>query len=160
MRLVIATPTDVIVDAEEVREVRAEDPTGGFGIRPGHADFVTVLTVSVVTWIDPGGAEHFVAVRNGVLSVKQGRLVNIATKDARAGTSLSELRADILQHFRDIDMKEDEMRRKSNRLHAATIRQLQRVLDSSQRPTAQKIVPSFGPGATRVDPDETRGPDG
>lgn len=150
MRLVVATPTSVVIDARDVREVRAEDPSGGFGIRPGHADFITVLTISVVTWQDAAATEHFVAVRNGVLSVKHGGLLSIATRDARAGPSLGELRKDILQHFRQIDLEEEENRRTSNRLHAATIRQLQRVLEPSQRPMPHQVMPSFGPGATGV----------
>ena len=36
--------------------LRAEDDTGAFGILPGHADFLTVLAVSVVTWRDDAAA--------------------------------------------------------------------------------------------------------
>lgn len=154
MRLVVATPAAMIVEADDVREVRAEDPSGGFGIRPGHADFVTVLTISVLSWQDKDGTERYVAVRNGVLSVKDGALVTIATRDARAGQSLAELRSDILEHFRRTDMEEAEMRRTANRLHAATIRQLQKVLDATHRPTTPQVVPTFGPGSTRARDDE------
>ena len=50
MRLLITTPTAVIVDERDVVAVRAEDESGSFGILDGHADFLTALTVSVVSW--------------------------------------------------------------------------------------------------------------
>lgn len=159
MRLLVATPTTLITDANEVRGVRAEDATGAFGIWPGHADFVTRLTICVVSWKDHGGKERFVAVRNGVLTVKGGRLVNIATRDARAGDDLSELRAGILEHFRSLDRREEEMRRAAYRLHAATIRQLQRVIDAAGRPVASQAMPRFGPGPAGAGEDRAGGPD-
>lgn len=159
MRLLVTTPTAMIADAEEVREVRAEDATGAFGIWPGHADFVTRLAICVVSWKDRSGQEHYVAVRNGVLAVKGGQLVNIATRDARAGDDLSELRTDILAHFRSIDRAEEEMRRTANRLHAAAIRQLQRVIDAARRPVASQAMPRFGPGSAGVGGDRAGGPD-
>ena len=58
MRLRIATPTVLVVEAEDVGHVRAEDETGAFGILPGHGDFLTVLATSVLTWRDRSGSEH------------------------------------------------------------------------------------------------------
>ena len=69
MRLLVTTPMAVIVDADSVRHVRAEDETGAFGILPGHADFITALAVSVITWRNGTDEEHHVAVRGGVLTV-------------------------------------------------------------------------------------------
>ena len=48
MRLLITTPTAVVIDDPNVVAVRAEDESGSFGILNGHADFLTALTVSVV----------------------------------------------------------------------------------------------------------------
>ena len=62
MRLSVATPLAIIVEADNVAHLRAEDDTGAFGILPGHADFLTALAVSVVSWRDVGGAEHHIAV--------------------------------------------------------------------------------------------------
>ena len=50
MRLLITTPTAVVIDDPNVVAVRAEDESGSFGILNGHADFLTALTVSVVSW--------------------------------------------------------------------------------------------------------------
>ncbi|MEJ2130708.1 MAG: F0F1 ATP synthase subunit epsilon, partial [Gammaproteobacteria bacterium] len=66
MRLVVTTPISVVVDEADVRHVRAEDESGAFGILPGHADFVTVLAISVITWRSHRDEEHHVAVRGGV----------------------------------------------------------------------------------------------
>jgi len=49
MRLSITTPLSKVIEAEGITYLRAEDETGAFGILPGHADFLTTLTVSVVT---------------------------------------------------------------------------------------------------------------
>jgi F-type H+-transporting ATPase subunit epsilon len=50
MKLRIITPLDVVVDEDGVMALRAEDASGGFGILPRHADFLTSLTISVVGW--------------------------------------------------------------------------------------------------------------
>ena len=73
IQLTITTPTAVAVQADGVAHVRAEDETGAFGILPGHADFVTALTPSVVSWRDADGREGHCAVRGGVLLAKRWR---------------------------------------------------------------------------------------
>ena len=50
-----------------LHSTRAEDRSGAFGIAPGHANFITLLPVSVVTWREANGKEGFVLVRGGVL---------------------------------------------------------------------------------------------
>ncbi len=50
MRLRIVTPLSVVVDEDGVLAVRAEDASGGFGILPRHADFLTSLAISIVGW--------------------------------------------------------------------------------------------------------------
>ena len=55
MRLRIITPLAVVVDEDGVLALRAEDATGGFGILPGHADFLTSLAISVVSWTGADG---------------------------------------------------------------------------------------------------------
>ena len=49
MRLRIVTPLSVVVDEDDVRPSGREDASGCFGLLPGHADFLTSLTVSVVS---------------------------------------------------------------------------------------------------------------
>src|SRR5579883_117992 len=88
MRLLITTPTAVVIDDSDVVAVRAEDQSGSFGILRGHADFLTALTVSVVAWRRSGDRHRFCAVLRGVLSVSHGSLVAIATREALVGDDL------------------------------------------------------------------------
>jgi F-type H+-transporting ATPase subunit epsilon len=80
MRLRITSPLAVVVDADGIDVVSAEDASGGFGIQPRHADFLTSLPVSVVSWTRGSGARHYCAVRGGVLTVTGGQDVAIATR--------------------------------------------------------------------------------
>jgi F-type H+-transporting ATPase subunit epsilon len=96
MRLHIVTPLSVIVD-EQIDSLRAEDASGGFGILPGHAPFLTALAVSIVSWRS-GAVERFCAVRGGVLTVT-GATLAIATREAVTGDDLATLDADVLMQF-------------------------------------------------------------
>ena len=50
MKLTITTPLAVILAEDGIMAIRAEDASGSFGILPGHADFLTNLTLSIVGW--------------------------------------------------------------------------------------------------------------
>ncbi|HLY56497.1 MAG TPA: F0F1 ATP synthase subunit epsilon, partial [Stellaceae bacterium] len=100
MRLAVSTPLAVVVEAGDVAHLRAEDDTGAFGILPGHADFLTALTISVVTWRDPDGREHHIAVRGGMLEVRGGDTIAVATREAMPGDDLHHLEAEVLATFR------------------------------------------------------------
>jgi F-type H+-transporting ATPase subunit epsilon len=139
----------VIIDAGDVLHVRAEDRTGAFGIQPGHADFLTVLTISVITWRDGADVTHHVAVRGGVLTVKEGQLVEIATRDAVGEDTLQQLGDSVLARFKADAQAESESRISTTRLQLATIRQLQRFLDVDRAPAALGAPPRLDTGATR-----------
>ena len=144
MRLLVTTPTRIVEDVENVRHMRAEDATGAFGILPGHADFITSLTVSVVTWRNGSGTEHHIAVRGGVLVSRGGDLVEIATKEAAREDSLGKLSQTILDHFRAAAAAEEQARSSSQRLQVATIRQIQRVLEAARNPMGWPgVIPRF-----------------
>lgn len=128
MRLRIATPTGLAVDASEVRHVRAEDATGAFGIQNGHTDFVTTLAVSVVTWRDAKGAEHHAAVRGGVFRVQGGRIVEIATREAVLGERLEDLGQAVLGRMREAAEAEAKARTRAAQLHASVVRHLYRYV--------------------------------
>ena len=140
MRLLVTTPIEIVADVEDVAQVRAEDPTGAFGIRPGHADFITALAISVLTWRDRQGEDHHIAVRGGVLTVQDGNLVEVATREAVGEASLRELGPAVLERFREEQSVQQEASISATRLHMALIRQLQRYLDSS-RATLQRGGP-------------------
>jgi F-type H+-transporting ATPase subunit epsilon len=128
MRLRIFTPLEAVVDEDGVLAVRAEDASGGFGILPGHADFLTSLAISVVSWKSAGGERRYCAVRRGVLSVTSGKDVAIATREAIAGGDLTTLDETVLARFRaDIETERTEYV-ESTRLQLSAIRQIMRHL--------------------------------
>jgi F-type H+-transporting ATPase subunit epsilon len=149
MKLLVTTPMSVIVDAEDVRYVSADDETGAFGILPGHADFITVLTVSVITWRNHMDEEHHVAVRGGVLTVRDGNLVEIATREAVGEDTLRRLGGAVLERFREEAHAEEASRVSATRLHLAAIRQLQRYLESGRQPIPQGPPPALGASTPR-----------
>ncbi|WP_212525918.1 F0F1 ATP synthase subunit epsilon [Actibacterium sp. MT2.3-13A] len=133
MRLRITTPVAVVAEEDGILYLRAEDSTGAFGILPGHADFVTALATSVVTWRDAGAREHFVVVEGGVLMVRDGGNVEIATRNAVREQELGQLGRKVLEEVRLSRETEEAQRTTVHRLHLATMRQIQKVLDVSRK---------------------------
>jgi len=91
MRLLVTTPSAIVVDSDDVVAVRAEDESGEFGILPHHAEFVTALAISVVGWRRKSGEAGYCAVRGGLLTVANGETVSIATREAVPGGNLATL---------------------------------------------------------------------
>jgi len=136
VRLRIITPLSVVVDENGVAALRAEDASGSFGILPRHADFLTSLAISVVTWECSDRTPHYCAVRRGVLSVIGGRDIAIATREAVPGDDLATLDETVLRRFRaDIEAERTE-HVESTRLQLTAIRQMMRHLrpDGRSRP--------------------------
>lgn len=124
MRLRITTPLAVITDEDGIVALRADDITGSFGIMPGHADFLTSLTISAVSWKSKDGVRHYCAVRRGVLSVTTGQDIAIVTREAVLGDDLATLDQTVLAGFRaDIETEREE-RVDSTRLQLNAIRQM------------------------------------
>jgi F-type H+-transporting ATPase subunit epsilon len=133
MRLRIITPLSVIVEEEGVAALRGEDATGSFGILPRHADFLTSLAISVVTWHSADGKRHHCAVRRGVLSVSGGQEIALATREAVIGDDLTTLDRTVLDRFRaDIEAERSE-HVESTRLQLNAIRQIVSHLRSGGR---------------------------
>jgi F-type H+-transporting ATPase subunit epsilon len=63
-------------------EVRAPGVQGGFGIRPGHASFMSALDPGRLTVVTGGKEEHF-AVGGGFLQVDQDRVLVLADSAER-----------------------------------------------------------------------------
>ena len=136
MRLLITDPTSVVADHPNVVSVRAEDASGSFGILDRHADLLTALTISVVQWRHTGGRLGCCAVRRGVLSVRGGSEVAIATRQAQLGDDLDQLEHTVLARFRaDLETERTE-RTAATRLHMAAIRQIIAAL----RPTGPELT--------------------
>jgi len=128
MRLRIITPLAVVVDEDGVLALRAEDASGGFGILPRHADFLTSLIISVVRWRSRDGTRRYCAVRHGMLSVRGGQEIAIATREAVAGDDLVSLDQTVLARFRADAETERAERTEGRRLELNAIRQIMRHL--------------------------------
>ena len=73
--------------------MQAEDPSGRFGILPGHERYLTALAPSILIYrYLQNGSEHesYVAVRSGVLRVTPDG-VHVAVQEAHADDDLAGL---------------------------------------------------------------------
>jgi len=127
VKLVVVTPLEILTTVDDVAHVRAEDASGSFGIKPRHASLVTALAVSVVSWRNGHGDELHCAVRGGVLSV-QDDTVSIATREAVIDPDLARLEHEVLARFRHAADESARARVDEERLRAAAIRNIQRLL--------------------------------
>ncbi len=131
LRLRIATPSSVPVDDLPILSLRAEDESGAFGVRQGHADLVTLLTPTVVRWVPLDGTPGFCAVDGGVLIVASGTRIDIACRDAIVGDDLGQLEQTV---YEARAARLDATRRArvdAVRLHARTVRQIVRYLSAN-----------------------------
>ena len=122
VRLRITTPLCVIAEEEGVLMLRAEDASGGFGIQPGHAEFLTGLEIGVVSWQGASGPRRFCAVHGGVLSVDTAHDVAIATREAVAGDDIATLEAAVVAKYRADADAERKGRVEGTRLQLRAIR--------------------------------------
>lgn len=99
MRLIVTTPTTIVVDRNDVVSLRAEDDTGSFGILDGHADFLTALGPSVVSWRTRDGGAGHCAVRQGILVMEAGNALSIAAREAIASDDLERLEGEVMKRF-------------------------------------------------------------
>ena len=127
LQLTVTTPAIVLVKSDDVVAVRAEDESGCFGILPGHADLLTMLTPSVVRWQTAAGAPRFCAVRGGVLTVAHDG-VTVATPEAVVGEDLQRLEANVACQFRRQLEDERTARSDAQRLQFAAIRRIVQLL--------------------------------
>ncbi len=137
MRLVVLTPTATVVD-DEVVDVRAEDPTGEFGLRPRHDLFVTALVPGVVAYERAGGGCSFVAVAGGMLHVDRATdTVRVVTPDAATGDDLEVLERTAVRSFRQRVAQERAAKGGVARLGTALLRRMGEVLRPDQRPAGR-----------------------
>ena len=128
MRLLITTPAGVVVDQGDIAAIRAEDQSGNFGILDGHADFVTALTSSIVSWRHRDGQAGYCAARRGVLTVTAGRTVALATREAILGADVEKLAETVLAWFHTAAESERAAHADAMRLQVMAIRQIVKYL--------------------------------
>ena len=144
MKLTLSTPLAIVAEAENIVHVRAEDASGAFGILPGHAEFLTVLSTSVVSWRDARGDEQHAAVRGGVFEVREGQTIAIATREAVLGEDLRQLESEVLTRFRQQAEQERAARMDAQRLYLAALQRILGYLRPERR--AGILGPSGMPG--------------
>ncbi|PWC83082.1 ATP synthase F0F1 subunit epsilon [Azospirillum sp. TSH100] len=134
MSLLITTPTSVAAKLSGIRHLRAEDSSGAFGIWPGHADLLTALAISVISWRTADGREGHCAVRGGVLTIRDGAQIAVATREAVTGDDLHALERDVLTRFHRNVEEEGEARSGARRMHLAAIRHILAYLRPDRGP--------------------------
>lgn len=90
----IVTPAKIM--EKEITSVRLKDETGFFGILKGHTNFITVLVPSLVYYTDGNGKEVFLAVDEGILSVREGT-VTITSREVYESDDAEKL-AEIIEN--------------------------------------------------------------
>lgn len=140
MKLTITEPMRLVADHTDIASVRAEDESGGFGILPGHADLLTVLPSSVVGWRHQDGRSGYCAVRGGVMTVRDGTNVSIATRQAQLGQDLVQLEHAVLDRFRVEADAERVARVADMRLHVEAVRKIIEALRPGH-PVSSEAVP-------------------
>ncbi len=125
------TPLAIVIDEDSVAAVRAEDASGSFGILSGHADFLTSLVISVISWKRSDETRHYCGVRRGMLSVTAGNDVSVATREAIASDDLATLDATVLERFSAEVEQERSERFESAQLQINAIRRMVNQLQPS-----------------------------
>lgn len=116
--LEILVPDEVLLNTR-VTAVQAADPTGRFGLRPGHERFVTVLAPSLLIYTDAAGTERYAAVDGGVLLL-EGDRISVVTREAVLADSLEAIAAKAGEIL--------DSRRRQERLARAEFDELQTAL--------------------------------
>jgi F-type H+-transporting ATPase subunit epsilon len=134
VRLLITTPDALIVSADDVIAVTAEDASGAFGILPGHADLVTALEVSVMSWVQRDGRRRYCALRGGVIHVRDGSEIAIATPEALIADDLERLDTEVLEKLRADAEEERAARAHTEQLRLRAMRHILTFLRPQRRP--------------------------
>jgi F-type H+-transporting ATPase subunit epsilon len=128
MILRIVTPTAIVVDEHDVSALRAEDDSGGFGVLERHADLFTVLSISILQWQNRAGDRHFCALRRGLLTVRGGCDVMVATREAVLSDDSEALENVVLARFRETAERERSARVESAAMQMAAVKRMIRHL--------------------------------
>ena len=120
MQLEVITPIGTLLKEPVIRIV-AEAPGGSFGILPRHADFVSLLAPSILTYETEAGSERYVGINSGTL-VKCGDEVLVSVLSAVTSDRLEELGQRVAREFHVLMDEEREARSALARLEAGMAR--------------------------------------
>ena len=122
MKLKVSIPTEILVEAQ-VEKVIAEAENGSFCLLPKHIDFVAALVPGLLSYHTANGAEHFLAVDEGLL-VKTGDEVLVTVRSAVRGPHLGRLQQAVRDQFEKLDEQERRARSLLVKLEMGIMRQL------------------------------------
>lgn len=123
MRLRILTPLATILDRTDIAGILARDESGAFGIRPGHAPFLTALPPSVLTLRMEHGAVLYTAIAGGMLRVDRDGVL-VTSPDAATGSELAPLAARVAAEKAAALHRQREGAAQERTLHAALVHHL------------------------------------
>jgi F-type H+-transporting ATPase subunit epsilon len=124
MKLAITTPFSIAVDESDVALIEAEDSTGRFGILPQHADLLAVLVPSVIHWQGSDDRHGYCAVHGGILTVQDGDIVSVSSREAVPGDDLEKLESEIVTRFPRRRNEEQAARVATERMMLSALRQI------------------------------------
>lgn len=127
MKLLLTSLDGASFEVDGVIAIQAEDASGSFGIRPGHADFLTVLATSVLSWRVAADRGRCCAVHGGVLTVRDGD-VRVAAREAVLADDLDQLAAAALARFHERDAAADAAQTQAHGVEFQAVRALLRYL--------------------------------
>jgi F-type H+-transporting ATPase subunit epsilon len=130
LHLTVATPLEIVLRDDAVASLRAEDVTGDFGIRPGHADFLTVIDAGVMRWRGETGPWRYCALRGGIFTVTGGDHVRVACREAVVSDDIASLQDRVKAARLEATDAARRARTHATRLHARAIRRLMRELSA------------------------------
>jgi F-type H+-transporting ATPase subunit epsilon len=128
LSLTITTPLTVLVKRDDILSFRAEDESGGFGIRPGHVDYLTAMQSSVARWSLADRTWHYCALQGVVLTTSNGGEIHIACRTGVIGEDLLVLEEQVRDYRIAESEKASAARVAEARLHARAIRQIMQHL--------------------------------
>lgn len=123
MRLRILCPLRTVLDRSDILSITARDESGSFGIRQGHAPFLTALPPSVLTLVAGRGETHYAAVAGGMLRVDAGGVL-ITSPDAAIGDQLAPLAARVAAETAAQRHRQAEGQAQERKLQAALVHHL------------------------------------
>ena len=134
MRLRLTDPTRLLID-REVTYVQAEDPSGRFGVLPGHEPYLTAVVPSILIYRyeeDGQERESYVAVRQGVLRVTHEG-VQVAVRDAHVSDRLEDLQERLKDRRADVSDRSYRSSRSLYQMQVAAWRRLMEFEDAPAR---------------------------
>jgi F-type H+-transporting ATPase subunit epsilon len=125
LKLKVLLPAEVLLE-EEVEKVTAEAENGFFTLLPRHVDFVAALVPGIFSYQTTAGAEHFLALDEGIL-VKQGDQVYVSAARAMPGDNLDQLQDKVENELKVLNENEKKARTVMSRMEADTLRRFTRM---------------------------------